>query len=65
MLTNSITAFIKAEDLGQPVVVAHSLGGWLSLECTLRYPGTFSKMVLCDAPGFLPWMGRLGGCVWA
>lgn len=64
MLTNSITAFIKAEDLGQPVVVAHSLGGWLTLECTLRYPGTFSKMVLCDAPGFLPWMGRLGGC-WA
>lgn len=42
---------LDALELRQPVVVGHSLGGWMAAELAVWYPERVGKLVLCNAAG--------------
>jgi pimeloyl-ACP methyl ester carboxylesterase len=42
---------VDALELRQPIVVGHSLGGWMAAELAVWYPDRVSKLVLADAAG--------------
>lgn len=46
------------------VVVAHSMGAYLTLQTALRFPALIGKLVLMSMPGYLPWLGA-HGALWA
>lgn len=46
---DSVASFIRAAGLGQPVVVAHSLGGAVAQSLAVRHPGLVAALVLVDS----------------
>lgn len=42
---------IRALDLERPVLVGHSLGGWIAAELAVTYPDRLAALVLVDAAG--------------
>ena len=43
--------FLKSQGFGPLRVIGFCLGGWLAAELAVRYPASFSRMVLVGAPG--------------
>ena len=46
--------FLEFQGLGPLRVMGFCLGGWLAAELAVRYPESFSRMVLVGAPGVKP-----------
>lgn len=63
MYTQVIKQFVLAVGT-DAVVVAHSMGAYLSLRAALRYPALINKLVVMSMPGCLPWLGA-NGALWA
>ncbi len=51
-LTNALASFIKDNDLKQPVIVGHSMGGYLALRLARDHPALISKAMIVDALPF-------------
>jgi pimeloyl-ACP methyl ester carboxylesterase len=49
---DAIATYIKEKKLAQPVIVGHSLGGYLALAVSSNYPGLAGKLVIVDAYPF-------------
>lgn len=49
---DAIAAYIREKKLGQPVIVGHSLGGYLALAVSSSYPDLTGKLVIVDAYPF-------------
>jgi pimeloyl-ACP methyl ester carboxylesterase len=46
---DAMAAFIRALDLGQAVIAAHSLGGAVAISLAVRHPGLVRGLVLVDS----------------
>ncbi|MGA2328714.1 MAG: alpha/beta hydrolase [Bryobacteraceae bacterium] len=55
---DGIAAYIREKKLAQPVMVGHSLGGYLALAVASRFPDLAGKLVIVDA---YPFFGGLYG----
>lgn len=51
---DELAAYIRAHDLGRPVVVGHSLGGFLALGLATSEPDLVGAVVVVDGLPFLP-----------
>ncbi len=51
---NQLLAYIDANELKNPVVVGHSLGGFTALLLAIERPASFSQLVIVDAVPFIP-----------
>ena len=45
-----VVAVAGAEDLDRPVVLGHSMGGWVALVVGVEHPGAVSAVAVIDAP---------------
>ncbi len=52
---DDLAELIDELGLDRPVVVGHSLGGFIALHFATHYPQKLSKLVLVDAGASLPW----------
>lgn len=50
---DGIAEYIREKHLDQPVIVGHSLGGFLALSLAGKYPALVGKLVIVDAYPFL------------
>ncbi len=46
---DGIAEYIKEKHLARPIIVGHSLGGFLALSLASKYPGLTGKLVIVDA----------------
>jgi pimeloyl-ACP methyl ester carboxylesterase len=46
---DGIAEYIKQKHLDRPIIVGHSLGGFLALSLASKYPGLTGKLVIMDA----------------
>lgn len=51
---DALAAYIRAQRLERPVIVGHSLGGFLALDLARREPALVGKLVIVDGVPFLP-----------
>jgi len=51
---DGIADYIREKKLGHPVIVGHSLGGFLALAIGSRFPSLVGALVIVDAYPFLP-----------
>ncbi len=51
---DGIAEYIRQKHLDHPVIVGHSLGGFLALAVASKYPALPGKLVILDAYPFLP-----------
>ncbi len=49
-----LAAYIRENRLRKPVIVGHSLGGWLALSLGVDYPGLVGDMIIVSSAPFLP-----------
>ena len=58
-MRDALIDYIERHDLKQPIVVGHSLGGFLALSIAAIRPGLVGPLVIVDGVPFLPaiWMG--------
>jgi pimeloyl-ACP methyl ester carboxylesterase len=54
---SDVSAYIAANKLGRPVVVGHSLGGFIALSLAAHHPDQVSALIIVDS---LPAMGAAG-----
>ena len=52
-MRDRLLAYVDARKLKQPVVMGHSLGGFLALQMAIKQPSTFDRVVIVDALAFL------------
>ncbi|MFC5570047.1 alpha/beta fold hydrolase [Lysobacter yangpyeongensis] len=52
-MRDRLLAYIDARKLAHPVVMGHSLGGFLALQMAIRQPERFERVVIVDALAFL------------
>lgn len=52
-MRDRLLAYVDARKLKRPVVMGHSLGGFLALEMAIKQPKTFERVVIVDALAFL------------
>ena len=50
---DGVAAYIRAHKLARPVIVGHSLGGFLALALAARYPDLPGRLVIVDSYPFL------------
>ncbi len=53
-VTEELIAYVKKEKLKKPVIIGHSLGGFLTLSIALNEPKLASKLIIVDG---LPYLG--------
>ncbi|HEY0609937.1 MAG TPA: alpha/beta hydrolase [Chitinophaga sp.] len=53
-VAKQIACYIRENKLEKPVIVGHSLGGWLALELGVRYPDVAGDIVCVSSAPFLP-----------
>jgi pimeloyl-ACP methyl ester carboxylesterase len=51
---DQLLAYLKDQNLNNPVVVGHSLGGYMALMMAVEQPDLFKKMVIVDSVPFIP-----------
>lgn len=52
-MRDRLLAYVDARKLKHPVVMGHSLGGFVALQMAIRQPDTFERVVIVDALAFL------------
>jgi len=57
---DGIAEYIRKNRLERPVIVGHSLGGFLALAVAAKYPGLPGKLVIVDSYPFLPGVWNAG-----
>lgn len=55
-MSGRLLAYVEARRLKQPVVMGHSLGGFLALQMAIAQPAAFERLVIVDA---LPFLGAV------
>jgi len=50
----ALAGYIRAHHLDRPVIVGHSLGGFLALDLARSYPDLVGRLVIVDSLPFLP-----------
>ena len=50
---DAVLAYLKAEKLAKPVIVGHSLGGYLAMDLAIAAPDAVGPLVIVDALPFL------------
>src|SRR5204862_7086820 len=50
---DGLVAYIRKNKLNRPIVVGHSLGGFLALDLAARYPDLPARIVIVDSYPFL------------
>lgn len=53
-VTHQLAAYIKQHQLKKPVIVGHSLGGYLALNLAIYYPALTGDLVIVSSGAFLP-----------
>ncbi|GAB3017549.1 alpha/beta fold hydrolase [Spirosoma pulveris] len=54
-MADDLHEFLTDQQLDQPILVGHSMGGKTVMQYAMSYPGTFAKLVVVDiAPKFYP-----------
>ena len=53
---DALAGYIRSHGLDHPVIVGHSLGGFLALDLARSYPDLVGKLVIVDGAPFLPAM---------
>lgn len=53
LVVEELNNYIKLNELQNPILIGHSLGGFVSLNFTLKYPDIPQKLVIVDALPFL------------
>ncbi|MDQ8203416.1 alpha/beta hydrolase [Pelagicoccus sp. SDUM812003] len=53
-VTHELHAYIQENQLHDPVIVGHSLGGFIALNHAIHYPDTVSRLLIVDSLPFLP-----------
>lgn len=56
-VTHQLAAYIKQHHLKKPVIVGHSLGGYVALNLAVYYPGLAGDLVIVSSGAFLPALG--------
>lgn len=51
---DQLLAYLKDQNLNMPVVVGHSLGGYMALMMAVEKPDLFKKIVIVDSVPFIP-----------
>ena len=51
---DQLLAYLKAQRLNKPVVIGHSLGGFLALAMSVQQPDAIGPLVIVDSLPFLP-----------
>ncbi|MCW8869954.1 MAG: alpha/beta hydrolase, partial [Proteobacteria bacterium] len=51
---DQLLAYLKDQNLNNPVVVGHSLGGYMALMMAVEQPDLFKKIVIVDSVPFIP-----------
>ncbi len=51
---DAVAAYIRDKKLNKPVIVGHSLGGFLALSIASKYPDLVGPLVILDSYPFLP-----------
>jgi len=54
VVEKEIMAYIKEEKLNSPVIIGHSLGGFLAMSLAANHPKQIGKVVIVDSYPFLP-----------
>jgi pimeloyl-ACP methyl ester carboxylesterase len=52
-MRDRLLAYVDARKLKHPVVMGHSLGGFLAMEMAIKQPATFERVVIVDTLAFL------------
>lgn len=52
-MRDRLLAYVESRKLREPVVVGHSLGGFLALQMAVKQPSAFDRLVIVDALAFL------------
>ena len=52
-MRDRLLAYVESRKLRQPVVMGHSLGGFLALQMAIKQPATFERLVIVDSLAFL------------
>ena len=52
-MRDRLLAYVDSRKLRQPVVMGHSLGGFLALQMAIKQPTTFERLVIVDSLAFL------------
>jgi pimeloyl-ACP methyl ester carboxylesterase len=53
-IRNALIAYVKTEKLNKPILMGHSMGGFLSLWAASEQPGLFGKIVSVDGLPYFP-----------
>jgi N-formylmaleamate deformylase len=53
-IADQLAAYIREEHLDKPIIVGHSLGGWMALDFAIRYPDLPGDLVIVSSAPFLP-----------
>lgn len=53
-VTDQIACYIRQNKLQKPVIVGHSLGGWVALQLAIKYPNLVGDIVCVSSAPFLP-----------
>ncbi|SKA33470.1 Pimeloyl-ACP methyl ester carboxylesterase [Chitinophaga eiseniae] len=53
-ITRELAGFIRDNKLEKPIIVGHSLGGWVALQLGTLYPDLPGKLVVVSSGPFLP-----------
>jgi N-formylmaleamate deformylase len=53
-VVGELAAFIRKEKLERPIIIGHSLGGWLALDFAIHYPELTGDLVIVSSAPFLP-----------
>ncbi len=54
IVAGQLATFIRKEKLERPVIIGHSLGGWLALDFAIHYPELTGDLVIVSSAPFLP-----------
>jgi pimeloyl-ACP methyl ester carboxylesterase len=53
-VARQLAVFVKENHLQKPVLIGHSLGGWLALDFAITYPDLAGGLVIVSSAPFLP-----------
>ena len=53
-VVNQLADYIRENHLSKPVIIGHSLGGWVALDFGIQYPDLAGGLVIVSSAPFLP-----------
>lgn len=59
-IRNAVIEYVKSEELYKPILMGHSMGGFLSLWAAVEAPGVFDKIISVDGLPYFPVLAMPG-----